>query len=179
MLGKKKYLSKHSILPVLIIAIFLGLGIAYFRGDIGITEQAMLKENADYVQDGYAVTRKIGDSMAVFLQYNRDQTECDVDIYVKRKGSIGWFFRYGGASASVSGPIDYVHRLQVEENDQYALVIVSPRIVDRVEIVMSDNARKTITWEPGEPFAYIMEQNWEVTIYGADGQRIEPVERNV
>lgn len=171
--------SVPKILVYFLLAFFLLTLWAYRNGDIGMSEGAMLKENADSVQEGYAVTRKIGESMAVFLQYNEAQTECDVDIYVKRKHSVGWFFRYGGASASVSGPIDYVHKMEVEGNDEYALVIISPRTIDRIEVVMSEDSRKTITWETGEPFAYIMQQAWEVTIYGTDGQRMEPVERKL
>lgn len=172
---KKKEFPKWLVCGL---AAFFVLALWMYRdGNIGLSERGMLKNYITYGQDGHSFVKDIGDNMAVFLSWNQDQTEMDVDIYVKRKGSIGWFFRYGGATSSVSGPIKFVSRMGLEGNREYALIYVSPEAIDRIEVVMGDDSRKTLYPEAGKPFAYILERGWEVTLYGADGQVIIPEER--
>lgn len=157
-----------------LLAFFLLTLWGYRSGSIGMSENALRKENADYMEDGYTVASDIGESMAVFLQYTQDWKNMDVDVYVKRKGAIGWFFRFGGAYTAATGVLDVVYRLELEENQEYALVYMSPETVERIEVIVSEASTRTIYPEEGKPFAHIMEKGWLVTIYDTNGNVIEP-----
>lgn len=170
--------------PVLLSAILLlmvGLWIAYVRGDIGMSERAMCLENGDSMEPGDSFKSQIGESVAVFLHYNVEEDDYDLDIYVKRKNNVGWFFRFGGAS----GALDYLVQMNCEGNDEYVLTYLSAvplghaPAVSRIEVDKGGGESMTITPEAGAPFAYVMDHRWNVVVYGVDGSIIEPVERNM
>lgn len=170
---------------IVILAVFvlaaLGLRIGYVRGDIGLSERAMCRENADYMGDGDVVTCQIGESMACFLHYNVEEDDYDIDIYVKRKGDLGWFFRFGGAS----GALDYLVQMNCENNREYVLCYLSagPRgntpKISRIEVDKEDGSTMTILPEEGAPFAYVMDHRWNVMVYAEDGTVLEPIERSM
>lgn len=173
-----------STVVCLLLVFFLLTLLAYRNGDIGMSEEAMCREVAEHYRDGfaqhsYATTGDIGESMAVFLGYTPNRKDMDVDIYVKRKGSIGWFFRYSNSTTAATGQIDQVYRLELEGNEEYALICAGLETIDRIEIEISEDTRRTIRPEAGGMAAYIMKKGWLVTIYDIDGNVIEPDRRGI
>lgn len=174
-----KKLNIPQIVVCFLLAFFLLTLWAYQNGDIGMSEEAMCREMAECFRDGfaqpsYATTGDIGDTMAVFLGYTPDRKNMDVDIYVKRKGSIGWFFRYSNSTTAATGQIDRVCRLELEGNEEYALICAGLEAIDRIEIEISEDTCRTIRPEAGGMAAYIMKKGWLVTIYDVDGDVVEP-----
>lgn len=174
---KKQKIPK--IVVYFLLAFFLLTLWGYRNGDIGMSESAMHSENADYRKDGYAVSSDVGESMAVFLQYTPNRKNMDVDVYVKREGAIGWFFRYSNSTSAVTGQIDRVYRLELEGNQEYALVCAGLEKIDRIEIEISEDSRRIIQPEEGIPCAYIMDRGWLVTIYDTNGNVIEPARESM
>ena len=176
---KKKLFPKwlvYGLFAFFVLTLYL-----YRSGDIGMSERAMQEENRDWGKDDYTVISDIGDTMAVYFQYNEDRTDVDCRIYVKRKGAIGWFFRYGGSAVPASGEIrdENVYRMGLEENEEYVLLGMNDGAIDRIEVITSEGSEKTICPEAGKPFAHVLKRTWEVTVYGADGQIIRSVERKM
>ena len=173
--------NKKIILPVLLLLVILGLWTGYVRGDIGLSEKTMCREAAQYMGDGDVSTCQIGETMAAFLHYNVEEDDYDIDIYVKRKGNIGWFFRFSGASNA----LNYLQRLNCEGNSEYVLCYLSagpqgnaPE-VSKIEIDEGNGTAVIITPEEGEPFAYVMDRRWNVVAYDGEGNIIQPVERKM
>lgn len=162
-----------------VVLVALGLWIGYVRGDIGLTEQGMCRDNADYMGDGDVVTCQIGESMAAFLQYNETEDDYDLDVYVKRKGDFGWFFRFSGAS----GALDRLMQMNCEGNNEYVLCYLSAGTrgntpeVSRIEIDKGNGTTVNITPEEGKPFSYVMDHRWNVVAYDGEGNILTPVER--
>lgn len=168
-----------KIVVYFLLAFFLLTLWGYRNGDIGMSERAMQREMAEHTGDGftqstYAMTSDMGDSMAVFLGYTPNRKDMDVDVYVKRKGSIGWFFRYGSSTTAATGQIDQVYRLELEGNQEYALICAGLEAIDRIEVEVSEDSLRVIHPEAGVPHAYIMKKDWLVTIYDTNGNVIEP-----
>ena len=178
---KKKCCVKHPAVLTVILLILSALWIGYVRGDVGMSERAMREDHRDYVKDECVVYEDIGDTMAVFLDYGAQGDVYDLDIYVKRKHSIGWFFRFGGSS----GALDYLIRMNCEDNAEYVLTYLSAGSggntpeAERIEVEKEDGTIMTIFPEAGTPFAYVMKHSWNVTVYGVDGSRLQPIERNM
>lgn len=174
---RKETISK--IVVYFLLAFFLLTLWAYRNGKIGMSEEAMRREMAEHYRDGfaqhsYATTGDMGENMAVFLGYTPNRKDMDVDIYVKRKGSIGWFFRYSNSTTAATGQIDRVLRLELEGNEEYALICAGLAAIDRIEIELSEDSRRIIRPEAGGMAAYIMKKGWLVTIYDINGNVIEP-----
>lgn len=175
MKNKKLDIKRPVVLP-LIALLLLVLWLGYVRGDIGMSERAMCRDNADYMEDGDVVTCHIGDTMASFLQYNVEDDDYDLDIYVKRKNRIGWFFRFSGAS----GALDYLQQMNCEGNEEYVLCYLSPGpAVSRIQVDKGDGTTMTITPEENKPFACVLSHRWYVVAYDDKGNVIQPVERSL
>lgn len=160
--------NKRLLVPLAVLLLLLGLWIAYVRGDIGMSERAMCLENGDSMEPGDSVQSQIGQSMAVFLHYNVEESDYDLDIYVKREKSIGWHFRYGSAAA---GAQHYLKKLTLENNQEYVLAYLDPEhTVSRIEIEKDDGNSEVLTHLTGKPFAYIMDKRWKVTVYDGNGE---------
>ena len=177
----KKRDIKRPVVLIVILLILLGLWMGYVRGDIGMSEHAMREDHRDYVKDGCTVYENIGNTMAAFLDYNAEMDDYDLDIYVKREGSMGWFFRFGGAS----GALDHLVQMNCEGNDEYVLTYLSAGsrgntpAVSRIEVQKENGNTMTITPEVAKPFAYVMDQRWNVVVYSEDGSILQPVERSM
>ena len=172
----KKYGIRRPVPLAVILLILLGLRIAYVRGDIGMPEKAMYEQELEELQEERPLYGAIGDSMAVFLDYREDLTDIDVDIYVKRKYNIGWFFRYG---QSGDGPQDYLQKMNCDGNGEYVLLYLSADPVSHIEVDKGNGTTMTINPEQGKPFARVMKRSWNVVVYDEDGGIIRPVERNM
>lgn len=177
----KRFYIKRPVVLAAIVLLLLGLWVGYVRGDIGMSERAMREDHRDYVKDGCTVREDIGDTMAAFLDYNAEADVYDLDIYVKRKNDIGWFFRFGGAS----GALDYLMQMNCEGNEEYVLTYLSAgsqgntSAVSYIEVDKGNGATMTITPEKDAPFAYVLDHSWNVIVYGTDGSIIRPVERSM
>lgn len=173
--------EKRRFLAFAILLVLLGLWIAYARGDIGMSERAMCLENGDSMKPGDSFKSQIGESMAVFLHYNVEEDDYDLDIYVKRNHSFGWFFRYG----SSGGAEDSLIRYTLDENGEYVLTFLSAGsrgnspAVSRIEIDKGNGTSVTITPEENKPFAYVMSRRWNVVVYAEDGSILAPFERKM
>lgn len=171
----KKYIKKPLLLTAILLILAL-LGVAYLRGDIGMSEKSMTELEMEELQEKRPLYGGAGESMAVFLDFKEDLTDIRVDVYVKRKGSIGWFFRYGSAS---DGPQDYLVQMNCEGNNEYVLMCLGTDPVSHIEVKKDDGTLMTINPELGKPFAYVMNHKWSVTVYDKDGSIVLPYERNM
>lgn len=184
MMGKKKCFVTNSGLGAVLVLAIVGLLFVYvwgnFGGDeqvareenlIGISEEAMRKENQTYEQDGRKTQGNIGDSMAVFLQYRKDLTDLDADIYVKHENNGDWFFC---CNISGNGALDYVQQLEREDSDEYVLLYFGTGSISYIEVDKGDGSTWVINPEMGMPFAYVMKCNWNVAVYDIDGSIITP-----
>lgn len=154
-----------------VVLLLFGLVLLRANHKIGISTQAMFRENEAAAQ-GWICRDSMGDSMAVFLQFSTAEEGADIDVYAKRQGTIGWFFRYGGTSA---GWMKNLEKLTLEGNSEYILLNRSDLTVSRIEIDKGNGTTVTIAPEPGRPFAYVMDESWLVAVYGADGIVLQPV----
>lgn len=173
----KQFCKRYwQLFPVLLFLLVWGL---YVHGDIGISKQAMLEEQGQYLKEvkgDYLSSTSIGDSMAAFLSYSVEEDDYDLRIYVRRKNTIGWFFRYGRSG----GAEDTVYQYRLEENGEYVLVCLSTETAaSRIEIDKGNGTVVTITPEENKPFAYVMSRQWLVVVYTADGSALRPVERSL
>lgn len=170
----KKYLKYgFAVLLALLVVVF----ILHCSGNIGMSQRGMEQEVRDWKKLEYGFVGDIRQSMAVFLQYKEDKTEYDICIYAKRPRSIGWFFRYGGATSSISGPCDGLYQMNLENNGEYVLFGMNTTPVEWIEIEMAPDSQRIISLVDGRPFAYVMDRAWEVTVYGPGGVVLQPVER--
>lgn len=172
---KTKHIAKRVILCAAGILAVLGLGIAYLCGHIGLSEDAMLQQELDEHQESRPVYCDQGESVAVFLEYRDDLTDIDVDIYVKRPYSLGWFFRFG----SSSGEQDCLVQMNCEGNDEYVLLYLCGEPVSYVEIEKEDGTATVFNPEMGKPFACVIKHSWNVTVYDQDGGILTPQQRNM
>lgn len=171
----KKAIKRPLLLTAILLVLAL-LGIAYMRGDIGMSEKSMTEREMAELQEERSLYGGAGESMAVFLDFREDLTDIHMDVYVKRKGSIGWFFRYGHAS---DGPQNYLVQMNCEGNDEYVLMCLGADPAGHIEVEKDDSTRMTINPELGKPFAYVMNHKWNVTVYDKDGGMVIPHERNM
>ena len=157
----------------------LVLLLMYRSGNIGISELAMEREVKDWKKTEYRFLGETGRSLAVFLQFNEEKTDYDICVYRKRPHSLGWFFRYGNSTASVSGPCDGLYRLNVENSEEYILYGLNTTPVEWIEIEIAPDNQRIITLVDGRPFAYVMDKAWQVTIYGPGSTVLEPTDRTL
>lgn len=167
---------KRPALLIVILSILLGLWVAYMRGDIGMSEKSMTEQELEEMQEKRPLYGGVSESMAVFLDFRDDLTDINVDIYVKRKGRVGWFFRYGH---SAGGPQNYLVQMNCEENDEYVLMYLSADPISHIEVVKDDSTTTIINPERGKPFAYVMKHGWNVIVYDEDGSVVVPHERSM
>ena len=161
----------------IVLFLYVAVLFLYRNGDIGLSARGVEKEIEDWKKAEYGFLGDCGQTMAVVLQYSEDKTEYDTRIYAKRPNSIGWFFRYGGSTSSVSGPCDGLYRMNVENNKEYVLYGMNTTPVAWIEVEMAPDNQRIISLVDGRPFAYIMDRAWEVTVYGPGGVVLQPVER--
>ena len=172
---RTKRIPKQAILGAAVILAVLGLGIAYLCGHIGCSEETMLQQELDEHQESRPVYVDQGESMAVFLEYRDDLTDIEVDIYVKRPYSLGWFFRFG----SSSGEQDCLVQMNCEGNDEYVLLYLCGAPVSHVEIEKENGTTAVFNPEMGKPFACVMKHSWNVTVYDQNGGILMPRQRNM
>lgn len=103
-------------------------------------------------------------------------SEFDSKIYIKRNGALGCFFRFGGGSLTEQER--NVVKYNIAGNAEYALVSMNPMNVARIEIDKGYGT-EVIQVKDKQPFALIMKHSWNVTLYDAEGNVVEPMERDL
>ena len=179
--GLRWIIALLKFIAVLAIASGIYFGIMYVNNDIGLTEQAMMEQAfSELEQDASEACiegGQIGDTMAIFHYWKLDdRNEFDSKIYIKRKGALGWFFRFGGGSLIEQER--YVVKYTMDGNDEYALISMNSLNVASIEIDQGYET-ETINVKDSQPFALIMKHSWIVTLYDFDGNIVEPMERNL
>lgn len=136
-----------------------------------LSEEEMYAENDTYKDDGRVMQGSVGDSMAVFLQHQKDLMDLDADIYGRQSDNADWLLLCNVPGGEAP---DCVYQLTCEGNDEYVLLYLGTGSISHIEAEKEDGSAWIINPEMGKPFAYVMKHSWNVVIYDAEGSAMAP-----
>lgn len=173
----KKRLS--IVLCSVIILCLVFIGFLYLNNDIGIPKSKLQSDlrSSQKIEDSWITTGDISETMAAFISYPDDKSDCTYSLYVNRPGlSFGYFFRGGGSATETKR---YIEKITVENYSEEAYISLNQQNIVRVEID-DGNSIQRIEIEAGKPFALVFSANAGIiTFYDAQGNSVDCVEKKI
>lgn len=170
----KNNLQKAGKLMLGVMLVFIVFfGYLNFSNNIGL-HQSKLKEDirsSQPIKDDWIIEGSVSDTMAAYISYSEDKSNCIYSIYVNGPGlSFGYFFREGG---STSGIEESIAEHTVEGYSEKAYISMNRQSVERIEID-DNNSVQVIDIDSNKPFAIVLPVNaGAVTFYDVDGNTVE------
>ena len=113
---------------------YLAYRFFFINGNIGVFEKNLESDirKSQRINDEWIVEGSVGEEIATFISYPGDKSSYTLSVYLNHKGaSIGYFFRYGGAS-----PNDLnanTEELVVEGRNERTFVSMNHQKINKIE----------------------------------------------
>ena len=164
-----------KVLPKIILCIVLVCVLFTVFDNIGVSADNLEKDirSSQSINEDWTVDGKVGNTMAAFISYPKNNSDHTFSVYVKHSGiSFGYFFRAGGGVGEID---DGIACFVVSECDERAFISMNKQ-----KAVKLTTAGEEIELDSEKPFAIVVPVNaGDVTFYDVEGNTVEYYERSM
>ncbi|MBE6773589.1 MAG: hypothetical protein E7544_05130 [Ruminococcaceae bacterium] len=163
-----------KIVATIILVCIVFAGFLILNDNIGIAPEKLEADirSSQKIADDWIVEGYVSDTMAAYISYPADKSDCTFSVYVKRDDllSFGYFFRSGGSIYEIE---EHIAEHTVNGCNERAFLSMNRQKVARLEVNNGISVEVTEI-DSDKPFAIVLPMNaGSITFYDINGKAVE------